>query len=381
MDSKTSFIFLISGNFLILLLLCAYRKKYTEEALRYHFFSQLMMTLSYVFVLLRLWRPIEIFAVLNTLPTMVSVYFESLALFGLSDALTMNIKKKLRIPLFTGIALYSLSVIAGVDPYIRIIVITVFDMVIILPAVLRALFMKDGSSLRIIMGILFVLMVVSLGIRIADALRLGPALVIFGSSLGEEVTIAGLYLYMILGGMGMILFAKEQTDARLIRLAHYDGATGVFNRDGFIDAMMTAIDKISYDNTAFSMLQLDIDGLNEINELHGYVVGDGFILSTAERLRDEAGERGFVGRLSGDEFMVFLNGVDREHLDGAVSAFRAAVSRNSSDGIACSVSIGAVAFDNPAGRDIHFPMIYATCADALKSAKNKGYGETVIALT
>jgi len=369
-----------SGNLLILLLLAVYRKKYTEEAIRHHFFAQLMLAFSNVFVWVRLWVPLDIFAVLTTVPLIVSSYFEALALLGLSNTLTPKLKKRMRVPLVAGILLYCASVLIGLDPYIRVIVITIVNIVILLPAVLRVLFVQDDSSLRVVLGTLFVMMLAAMAFRIFDAIRLGPALVIFGPTLGEKLTVFSLYIYLILGGIGIILFAKENTDARLVRIAHFDEATGAFNRDGFIDAMVTAIDKVSYDNGAFSMLLVDIDGLNEINEEHGYVIGDGIIVNTGERLRAHVGSRGFIGRLSGDEFMVFVNGIDQQHLEDFVSALRSSVVANPPDGIACSVSIGAVAFDNPAGHDIHFPMIYATCADALKSAKKKGYSETVIAL-
>ncbi len=370
-----------SGNLLILLLLAVYRKKYTEEAIRHHFFAQLMLAFSNIFIWIRLLVPLDIFAVLTTVPLIVSSYFEALALLGLSGALTSEIKKKMRIPLVAGIVLYVASMLIGLDPYIRVIVITFVNIVILLPAVLRVLFVQDDSSLRVVLGSLFIAMLAAMAFRIVDAIRLGPALVIFGPTLGEKLTVFSLYIYLILGGIGIILFAKENTDARLVRIAHFDEATGAFNRDGFIDAMVTAIDKASYDNGAFSMLLVDIDGLNEINEEHGYVVGDGIIANTVERLRGNVGTRGFIGRLSGDEFMVFVNGLDRQHLDAFVSALRASAVANPPDGVAYSVSIGAAAFDNPAGRDIHFPMIYTACADALKSAKNKGHSEMVIALT
>ncbi|MFA5851829.1 MAG: GGDEF domain-containing protein, partial [Spirochaetales bacterium] len=206
-------------------------------------------------------------------------------------------------------------------------------------------------------------------------------LVVFGPTLGEIITIIALYIYLILGGVGIILLAKEKTDARLIRLAYYDSSTGTLNRDGFIDAMTTAIEKSSYDNEAFAMLLVDIDGLNEINELHGYVAGDRIIADTVEKLGAAVGDKGFIGRLSGDEFMIFLRGVDRQGLDDFSAALRASVIGNPCDGIAYTISIGGGAYEYPAGRDIQFPMVHAACADALKTAKKKGYDNTVMALT
>ncbi len=381
MDFKIVIAFLFAGNFLILMLLTAYRKKHTDEAIRFHFLAQLTMLLSYPFGLARLYLPSDAFAILNTLPLMSSCYFESLALLALSDALDQRLKKALKAFLLVGIVLYCASVFAFKDAYLRILVMSLVNIVLIFPPAVRVLRVKDGSALRTLMGILFLLMMTAFVVRIVDAIRLGPALVVFGPTLGEIVTLAALYVYLILGGVGIILLAKEKTDARLIRLAYYDSSTGTLNRDGFIDAMTTAIEKSSYNNEAFAMLLVDIDGLNEINESNGYVAGDRIIADTVEKLTRAVGEKGFIGRLSGDEFMVFLKGVGRQGLDDFSAALRASVLENPCDGIAYTISIGGGAYEYPAGRDIQFPMVHAVCADALKAAKKRGYDTTVIALT
>jgi len=381
MDFKIVMAFLFGGNFLIIMLLTAYRKKYTDEAIRFHFFAQLTMLLSYPFGLARLYFPSNFFATLNTVPMIVSCYFESLALLALSDALDQRIKKALKVFLLAGIILYCASVFAFKDAYLRILVMSSVNIVLILPPALRVLRVRDGSALRKLMGVLFLLMMTAFAIRIVDAVRLGPTLVVFGPTLGEIVTLIALYIYLILGGLGIILLAKEKTDARLVHLAYYDSSTGTLNRDGFIDAMTTAIEKSSYNNEAFAMLLVDIDGLDEINELNGYVAGDRVIADTVEKLSVAVGDKGFIGRLSGDEFMIFLKGVDRQNLDAFSAALRASVIDNPCDGIAYTISIGGGAYEYPAGRDIQFPMVHAACADALKSAKRKGYDNAVIALT
>lgn len=381
MDSKTLLVLLAGGNVLILLLLTAYRKKYTDEAIRLHFFAQLMMVLSYPFALARLYFSFSILAFLNTAPLIASCYFEALALLSLTDTLSLVMRKTLRIFLIAGLLLYSASVLAFEAAYMRVLVLSFVNVVILVPPAIRVLRVKDGSALRALLGILFLAMMSAFTIRTIDAIRLGPELVVFGSSAGETVMMIALYIYLILGGLGVILLAKEKTDARLIRLAHYDEATGALNRDGFIDAMVTAIEKSSYNNEAFSMLLVDIDGLNEINEVNGYAAGNDIITHTFERLRELVGDKGFIGRLSGDEFMVFRKGIDREHLEDFVAALRRSVVADPPDGIAYSVSIGGAAFDYPAGKDIQFPMVHAACADALKTAKKRGYGEIVIALT
>jgi len=381
MNIKTLLALLAGGNLLILVLLAAYRKKYTDEAIRLHFFAQLMMVLSYPFALARQFFPSGALAFLNSAPLIASCYFEALAMLSLTDTLTLAMRKTLRIFLATGLLLYSISVLAFEAAHLRVLVLSFVNVAILVPPTIRVLRVKDGSALRTLLGILFVLMMSAFSFRTIDAMRLGPELVVFGSSMGEIVMMLALYVYLILGGLGVILLAKEKTDARLIRLAHYDEATGALNRDGFIDAMVTAMEKASYDNEAFSMALVDIDGLNEINEINGYAAGNDIIANTFEKLRALVGEGGFIGRLNGDEFMAFVKAMDRARLGGFVADMHRAVTVDPPDGIAYSISIGGAAFEYPAGKDIQFPMVYAACADALKDAKRKGFGEIVIALT
>lgn len=381
MDLKIVISFLFGGNFLILVLLVAYRKKYADEAIRNHFFAQLAMIFSYPFGLARFYYPVDFFAILNTLPFIVSCYFESLALLALSDALSPKMRKSLRIILLGGSALYIASVLVFDAISIRILVMSAVNIILILPPAIRVLRVRDGSALRVLMGILFFTVMAALVVRVVDAFRLGPALVIFGPSVGEIANAASLYMYLVLGGLGIILLAKEKTDARLVRLAYYDNATGTLNRDGFIDAMMPAIEKSSYDNEPFSMLIIDIDGLNEINEIYGYSAGDGVIADVVDKLSSVSGDKSFIGRLSGDEFMVFRKGMDYEGLGEFAAKLKASMGTDPNLGLSYSVCLGGAAFEYPAGKDIQFPMVHAACADALKSAKMKGKGAIVLAQT
>ena len=380
MDSKVFLAMLAAGNFLVLILLAAYQKKYTDGAMRYHFFAQFMNAIASVFGLARLYFPNELFAILNSAPFIISCYYEALALLKLSDALDSDMKRTYNTVLFVGLAAYCSSVFVIDAVHIRILILTSANTLLLIPAALRVLRAKNRSTLHNLLAVLLIIMMSAFAIRILDTLRLGPSLVVFGPSLGEIVTIVFLYVYLLLGGVGITLLAKEKTDANLFHLAHYDGSTGTLNRDGFIDAAMTAIGSAARSNEAFSAMLVDIDGFYEISEANGYVAGDGVIMNTVVRLREVVGGAGFVGRLNEYEFMLFLKGVDRQHVGDVATAIRQAVAKYANGGVAYSVSIGAVAFDAPSRLGLHFPLIHAACAKALDSAKKKGRGEMVISV-
>jgi diguanylate cyclase (GGDEF)-like protein len=374
------FVLLFGGNILILALLSAYNKKNSDTAIRYHCNAQLVMTLSYLFVFARLFSSMKIFAILNSATMMASLYLEALALSSLADILTPRMRKNLAGVFYCGLFVYVVFAIAFDLIHIRIVIISLISFALILYPSLRVLRTRNRSTLLSLLGILFLFMVAATAIRIVDAIRIGPDLVLFGPSLGESVTLVSFYVYIVLGSVGIILLAKEKTDARLVRLANYDSATGALNRDGFIAAMTSSVERCSYDNEAFSMILIDIDSLDEINDIDGFAAGDKIIVHAAERLVGEVGGSGFVGRLSGDEFMVFLKAVDSRHIHEAMAKLQVAVVVDPPDDIPFTVSAGAATFDYPAGRSIGLSQIYTACSGALRGAKKNGYGSRVVAI-
>ena len=211
-----------------------------------------MLTLSYPFAIARLYRSLRVFAVLNISAMVVGIFFEALAI----DLV------QVRIAIFSFVTL----------------------VLIVYPS-LRVLRTKDGYLLRSLLGALFLFMVAATVVRIIDAIHIGPALVLFGPSLGESLTLVFFYVYLILGG---------------------------------------------------------------------------------------AGDSDFVGRLSGDEFMVFLSAVDSRRIDEEMARLRSAAIVDPPDGIPYTVSSEAATFDFPAGRGISFSRVYADCSLALRRAKEKG---------
>lgn len=68
------------------------------------------------------------------------------------------------------------------------------------------------------------------------------------------------------------------------------------------------------------MLIADLDGLKKINDTLGHLEGDRAITAVAETLRKHFRKTDIVGRIGGDEFMIYLRGVsDEEQLCGSTA--------------------------------------------------------------
>tara|TARA_B100001939_G_scaffold340677_2_gene349193 strand:- start:66966 stop:69656 length:2691 start_codon:yes stop_codon:yes gene_type:complete len=98
---------------------------------------------------------------------------------------------------------------------------------------------------------------------------------------------------------------RKMAELELNRLAFQDAATGLPSRIGFVRSMRRRMDRIGWHETAV-VIVMDIVAMRDINDVHGYDVGDEFLFSLGHRLREQAGDRGLAGRTGGDEFVLYL---------------------------------------------------------------------------
>ncbi len=157
---------------------------------------------------------------------------------------------------------------------------------------------------------------------------------------------------------------------RMENIAQLDALTGVLNRDGFekcIAALMA--DYNPKYNTALFMM--DLDDFKKINDRLGHQVGDAVLQQVAETLRNAFRENDAVGRIGGDEFMVFLTGdFTAKFLEKKANELLGAMRLRTDDNnqIPVSVSIG-IAYGRAR---VTFEKLYRTADIALYTAKRAG---------
>ncbi|TXT49929.1 MAG: diguanylate cyclase [Spirochaetes bacterium] len=378
MDAKTAFALLLGMNFLILLLLFFHRKNNTDPAVSLHIRAQVFITLSMGFILLRLFSNLWIFPFLNSVFLLVSSYSEALALLTLADAMTPRRKLHSSAMLGLSIILFSLSFFIFEAPFVRVIVFSICNTALLFQPSIEVLKAKDPSPLRVLLGVLFIAMMAGFVIRIVDAIRLGPALVPLGPTFGEITVIVSLSTYVILGGVGIVLLAKEKTDRTLIRMYKFDRFTQVLNRDGFIADLEELVGKASYHNFSFAIALCDIDKLDEINNARGHEVGNAIIQHAARRLQASLGEGGFVGRLGGDDFMLCQPVANETAVRVLAKTIREAVETERPEGVEYAINLGVIWFEYPSGRKLEFSQIYSYCATALSAGRKRGAGSLEI---
>ncbi|MBR4576477.1 MAG: diguanylate cyclase [Clostridia bacterium] len=94
----------------------------------------------------------------------------------------------------------------------------------------------------------------------------------------------------------------EKANREILHLAEHDYLTGLYNRRGFLRELERRLQLPESRSQVLTLFAMDMDGLKEINDVHGHQEGDLAIRSLAEALRRETEDTGICARYGGDEF-------------------------------------------------------------------------------
>jgi diguanylate cyclase (GGDEF)-like protein len=157
--------------------------------------------------------------------------------------------------------------------------------------------------------------------------------------------------------------------------ANLDSATGILNKKAVTDEVTSAINLANSVGSLKKMYLMiwDIDDFKQVNDTYGHYFGDEVIKSLADELKVTVGSRGFVGRIGGDEFLVFLRDIDDvETLKNILTASRKRLKvllAQKKEDYTFSASIGISCYPNDA-RD--YETLFKIADGALYIAKEKG---------
>lgn len=138
-------------------------------------------------------------------------------------------------------------------------------------------------------------------------------------------------------------------NARLRQLLIHDTLTGAFSRAYFIDLARLGIRRAQRRGQSAAMLMIDLDHLKTINDQYGHAVGDRALTTLVRCCRDMLRPGDLLGRLSGDEFGVFLPEADRDLARQIAERLRRAVAAASHElGLAeLTASFGVSELEGP----------------------------------
>ncbi|KFL36273.1 sensor domain-containing diguanylate cyclase [Arenimonas donghaensis] len=116
--------------------------------------------------------------------------------------------------------------------------------------------------------------------------------------------------------------ALYAANERLRDQVSHDGLTGALSRTCFEDRAAIGLAKGQRRNQPCSIIMLDMDRLKELNDTHGHAAGDIALRDLVKHCKARLRASDCMGRLSGDEFAIFLPGTDEDQTRAIVHDLR-----------------------------------------------------------
>ena len=158
------------------------------------------------------------------------------------------------------------------------------------------------------------------------------------------------YLLRLVGSISDINQEKQES-MQLLERAQRDGLTRVYNRITL--EHLVGVELAAHSNMAHIMFVIDIDDFKSINDTLGHACGDEALMKFSEALKSCFRKEDAVGRIGGDEFVVFMRYPGEnieEQIERKCEMFLSAISRirlsqNDAYQMRCSIGVSMYPHD------------------------------------
>lgn len=163
---------------------------------------------------------------------------------------------------------------------------------------------------------------------------------------------------------------EKQREIRMAEKMQKDSLSGLYNKAATQELIHKIL--INNDDKIYVFFILDIDNFKNVNDTCGHAIGDLVITDFSKKLKAQFRDDDIVGRIGGDEFVVFVPASSREWIENKAKLLSNALKYEFSDGInycQISASIGiTIASDS----ETDFETLYKNADSALYKTKESG---------
>lgn len=92
-----------------------------------------------------------------------------------------------------------------------------------------------------------------------------------------------------------------------------DEMTGLPNARSLFLHLDAELARCRRGGSGLAVMVLDLDGFKEVNDRFGHIVGNHILRTSAQGMRNSCREYDYVARMGGDEFVVLMPGLSRDH--------------------------------------------------------------------
>ena len=166
--------------------------------------------------------------------------------------------------------------------------------------------------------------------------------------------------------------ADKQHTQMLLKKAERDALTGLYNK-GTVQSLIAEHLNRNRTDTMDALMIIDIDNFKGVNDSEGHPFGDTLLTHIAESLTNIFRSTDLIGRIGGDEFLVFAQDIPnveliRQKAEQALVAFRTfPAARKRKLTVSCSIGIAIAG-----AKSITLEELYSKADWALYQAKRGG---------
>lgn len=165
---------------------------------------------------------------------------------------------------------------------------------------------------------------------------------------------------------------EKNSEIELKYRAEYDGLTKLYNRQTALTKIQDILYDFDFANEYASLIIIDVDNFKSINDTYGHKYGDEVLTCVAQKIKIFFRTSDIIGRLGGDEFIVFCKDISKDLLE--IKFFEMCKSNlkfctELNQEVFSTLSIG-IAMIPKDGEDLS--TLYANADKALYQSKSKG---------
>ena len=181
---------------------------------------------------------------------------------------------------------------------------------------------------------------------------------------------------LILPSTLLIAYVSRVARINFLEVGHlsaFDGLTGLRNRLSFESLIETEIARQRRNGGVFSFAFLDIENLNDLNEMHGYMAGDEALKLIANITQDHIRKSDSAARMGGDEFAILMPNTEAAGCELFCRQLSLKITTLMNKALLpVSTSVGYVTVDHPPGS---VSELFSRAESAMRVAQAGGKGE------
>ena len=184
---------------------------------------------------------------------------------------------------------------------------------------------------------------------------------------------------LVMRAFGVLMLVNAHITADLRHFAERDPLTSIYNRRSFMILLDKSVNLMQRMHSPLSLLALDLDHFKRINDSWGHSSGDQALRHFVQLASDHLRNEDVIGRIGGEEFVIFLPNTGLESAAGVAERLRALIESQPVAGphgpITLTVSIGVTLIARGESQEAALQRV----DEAMYRAKAKGRNRVELA--